>query len=70
MLKAMKIHSNTVKAREKSAQQYHRHIMCLYGDDEKLIRLAAMRLGITVSHLIRMALYWFLPKLENFFVKW
>lgn len=70
MLEAMKIHSYKVKARQKFAQQYHRHMMCLYGDDEKLIRMAAMQLGVTVSHLIRMALYWFLPKVESFFVKW
>jgi hypothetical protein len=30
--------------------------MCLYGDDEKLIRVAAMDLGITMSAFIRLAL--------------
>jgi len=29
--------------------------MCLYGDDEKLIRVAAMDLGITMSAFIRLA---------------
>ena len=34
----------------------HRHMLCLYGDDEKLIRVAAMDLGITLSAFVRLAL--------------
>jgi len=34
----------------------HRHLMCLYGDDAKMLRLAAVELGISVSALIRLAL--------------
>lgn len=41
----------------------HRHMVCLYGDDEVLIRIAAMRLGITVSALIRLALWLYLPRI-------
>jgi hypothetical protein len=41
----------------------HRHQMCLYGDDEKLIRVAAMDLGITMSAFIRLALELYLPLL-------
>jgi hypothetical protein len=41
-------------ARAKS--EVHRHMLCLYGDDEKLIRVAAMDLGITMSAFIRLAL--------------
>ena len=70
MRQAMKIHSNELKSKYTNLQCYHRHIICLYGDDEKLLRIAAMQLGITVSHMIRMALYWFLPKVENFSIKW
>lgn len=44
--------------------------MCLYGDDEKLLRVAAMELGITVSQFIRLALHWFMPKIENNTVRW
>jgi hypothetical protein len=33
----------------------HRHLMCLYGNDEKLIRVAAMDLGITLSAFVRLA---------------
>lgn len=69
MRKAMKIHSNKIKSQPKS-QNPHRHILCLYGDDEKLLRLAAMQLGVTVSHMIRLALYWFLPKIEDSKSKW
>jgi hypothetical protein len=36
--------------------EIHRHLMCLYGDDEKLIRVAAMDLGITLSAFVRLAL--------------
>jgi hypothetical protein len=70
MRQAMKIHSERIKTRQKSAEKHHRHILCLYGDDEKLLRLAAMQLGITVSQFIRLALVWFLPKIENSIVKW
>ncbi|HRP70679.1 MAG TPA: hypothetical protein PLY93_14225 [Turneriella sp.] len=41
----------------------HRHVMCLYGEDEMLIRLAVMRLSITMSAFIRLALELFLPRL-------
>jgi hypothetical protein len=67
---AMKIHSNELKNTHHQAEKYHRHILCLYGDDEKLLRLTAMQLGVTVSHLIRLALYWFLPKVEKMRVDW
>jgi len=67
---AMKIHSNRIKESNKTSKSHHRHIMCLYGDDEKILRLTAMQLGVTVSHLIRLALHWFLPKIENKSTKW
>ncbi|AFM11927.1 hypothetical protein [Turneriella parva] len=41
----------------------HRHVVCLYGEDEVLIRMAAMRLGITVSAFIRLALWLYLPRI-------
>ena len=40
-----------------------RHMVCLYGEDAKLLRLAAMRMGITVSAFIRLALELYLPQL-------
>jgi len=45
------------------AQSLHRHMMCLYGDDEKLIRLAAMDLGLTLSAFIRLAIELYLESL-------
>ncbi len=45
------------------ADGVHRHVMCLYGEDEMLIRLAAMRLRITMSAFIRLALELFLERL-------
>jgi hypothetical protein len=38
-------------------------MLCLYGDDEKLIRLAAMDLGVTVTCFIRLALALYLDLL-------
>lgn len=43
----------------------HRHMLCLYGEDVKLLRLAAMRLNLTVSAFIRLALWLYLPRLET-----
>lgn len=40
-----------------------RHLVCLYGEDVKMLRLAAMRMGITVSAFIRLALGIYLPSL-------
>jgi len=45
------------------AQSLHRHMMCLYGDDDKLIRLAAMDLGMTLSGFIRLAIELYLASL-------
>ena len=43
----------------------HRHKLCLYGEDEKLLRIAAMEQGITVSAFIRLCLDGFLETIEN-----
>lgn len=45
------------------AQGLHRHLLCLYGDDEKLIRLAAMDLGVTLTMFVRLAIEMFLDAL-------
>ncbi len=42
---------------------YHRHLLCLYGEDVVQLRLAAMQLRITVSALVRLALKLYLPRL-------
>ena len=41
----------------------HRHLVCLYGEDVVMLRLAAIRLRISVSALIRLALVLYLPTL-------
>ena len=43
----------------------HRHKLCLYGEDEKLLRISAMELGITVSAFIRICLDQFLETVED-----
>jgi len=45
------------------AEDMHRHMMCLYGEDEKLIRLAAIDLGMTMTAFIRLAIELYLPAL-------
>lgn len=45
------------------AQDMHRHMMCLYGDDEKIIRLAAMELGLTLTAFVRLAIELYLDTL-------
>jgi hypothetical protein len=48
---------------EYKAGGLHRHMMCLYGQDAKMLRLAAIELGISVSALIRLALRLYLQDL-------
>ncbi len=45
-----------VWARRSESGIKHRHRLCLYGEDELFIRLAAARLGCTMTHLVRLAL--------------
>ena len=44
------------KGRRENFRIKHRHILCLYGDDEIMIRLAATQLRCTMTHLVRLAL--------------
>jgi hypothetical protein len=62
---AMEKLSSDVKLKYRTAPRAHRHILCLYGEDEKLLRITAMELNMTVSHLIRFALYKYLPMVEK-----
>ncbi len=45
------------------AKDMHRHMMCLYGDDAKIIRLAAIELGLTITGFVRLAIELYLPTL-------
>ncbi len=54
---------NQIREEMRETPTKHRHMVCLYGDDEVLIRIAAMRLGTTVSALIRLALWLYLPRI-------
>ncbi len=54
---------NEVRQEMRSDGARHRHMVCLYGDDEVLIRIAAMRMGVTVSALMRLALWLYLPRI-------
>lgn len=46
-----------------SCHDKHRHMVCFYGEDIKFVRYAAMNLGVSVSTLIRIALWLYLPRL-------
>ena len=50
---------------EISKKDYHRHKLCLYGEDEKLLRMSAMEKGITVSAYIRLCLDRYLANLAD-----
>ncbi len=51
------------RAEASASTSLHRHMICFYGDDLVLVKLAAMRLHVTVSALVRIALFIFLPRL-------
>lgn len=52
---------NIEGSREDSvAEVNHRHLVCFYGEDMLLVRMAALRLGVTVSAFIRLALHIYL----------
>jgi hypothetical protein len=52
-----------VQAELKASREQHRHMLCLYGEDEKLIRIAALDLGITLTAFVRLALALYLSAL-------
>ena len=43
----------------------HRHKLCLYGEDEFFIRMSAALMHCTMTHLVRLALEWYLDELER-----
>jgi len=47
-----------------AAGDHHRHLVCLYGEDARLLRLAAIQLGISVAALFRIALKLYLRRLD------
>ncbi|MBV6492588.1 MAG: hypothetical protein LDLANPLL_00583 [Turneriella sp.] len=51
------------KVKKENMEECHRHMLCLYGDDVVLLQLAALRLKISVSLLVRVALFLYLPRL-------
>ena len=55
-LTAMEFHSGPIPTRATG----HRLQLCLYGDDEKLVRILATQAGVTVSRLLRTAIKTFL----------
>jgi len=46
-----------------TCSEMHRHKLCLYGEDELLIRLCAAMLNCSMTHLVRLALEWYLSEL-------
>ncbi|MDH5717592.1 MAG: hypothetical protein OEZ22_08120 [Spirochaetia bacterium] len=64
------IMTNTIKKKNELLKRLknnkkHRHLLCLYGDDELLLRNSALLLGISVSQLIRISITMFLGKILN-----
>ena len=48
-----------------SRAEGHRHLLCLYGADEKRLRLAAIEANCSVSYLVRLALQLYLSQLQK-----
>jgi hypothetical protein len=46
-----------VQKEKEISSEKHRHLVCFYGEDIKFVRYAALELGISVSVLIRIALW-------------
>ncbi|MES0490786.1 MAG: hypothetical protein ABUK01_12395 [Leptospirales bacterium] len=76
-MKSNPVNFNSEKQREKYTmmetrarhhlveKNLHRHKLCLYGDDELYVRMIAGFLHRTMSHLVRLALEWYLSELER-----
>lgn len=60
-----RLHNASASVREglSAATNLHRHLMCLYGDDEKLVRLSALDLGLTMTAFVRLAIELYLDSL-------
>lgn len=52
-----------VWCRREGSSLKHRHRLCLYGEDERFLRLAALSLNCSMTHLIRFALEKYLGSL-------
>lgn len=62
----MRLHrSRTMRYYSTNKTLFHRLQVCFYGEDEKWLRLAALELEISVSMLIRFAIYRYFAGLEN-----
>jgi len=48
----------------------HRHKLCLYEEDEFFIRMSAGLMHCTMTHLVRLALEWYLDDLERQTTNW
>lgn len=48
------------KAYSKSREVCHRHLICLYNDDQKRLKIIAAELQRPISVLVRIALFWYL----------
>ncbi len=55
--------NNKAWKRRVNSSLKHRHRLCLYGEDELYIRLTAVSLECSMTHLVRLALEMYLPRL-------
>jgi len=64
--KWMKFQASHRRAEQQSQLKgFHRHKLCLYGEDELFIRMTAGLMCCTMTHLVRLALEWHLAELER-----
>jgi len=48
-----------------ASKSHHRYNLCLHGSDEVAIRLAAIQIRCTMTHLVRLAIEWYIEELEE-----
>ncbi|MES0491258.1 MAG: hypothetical protein ABUK01_14785 [Leptospirales bacterium] len=56
-----------VREERMDSKKKHRHRLCLYGQDELFIRIAAAKMGCSMTHLVRLALALYLDDLVRKF---
>ena len=70
--KGVKIDQNIISLRrhlrgeiwQLGQSKLHRHMLCLYGDDSNFLRLAASKVGLTITQFVRIALALHLDDVE------
>lgn len=61
----MKDYGSCQNKETKARKSLHRLYVCFYGGDEEKVKITALELGVSVSMLIRLAIYKYLPRFKT-----